>query len=514
MSPSPKGVDDTRMSPSAGGLGRGLRAAAVVCLVAAASYWLFADTIARYAPSVSARPLRVSFWGAFQEFRMWKRMLANFRRRHPGIPVRTEYFPSRYDQKIQQQLVAGDAPDVILWQDEPFPNLIETDPNRGIEPKFANLTRLAAARGETLDRPYLLETFWKTAVDYFGRWEGRGAGRTWQQYALPVWGGCNLFYYNKACFRRCGIRVTKLPGPEGLVRDPAGGGWLLDDEHWDLDEFLQVLKLLTIDVDGDGRTDQFGLSVGWAVYWLPIHYACGADVLNEAKTRTVFYGPAVEKALALWQDVIYKYRVSPRPAELGQMNEGLGFFTGRVAMFGSGPWGMPFLNETGMDYDVLHVPRNPQTRQRATRITWDCVAVAAGSTRKDDAWRLVKHLTSMESMKVVADVQRSIPARKQAKDYFVTVNPRVSVRKFVETAGSYARVQPVTKHWPTMVRAWSNAMSELRRDNAAKRLTPAEAIGQFYTERKLTDVLPPADPAEAERYRQAYARRLRGEGRE
>jgi multiple sugar transport system substrate-binding protein len=356
-----------------------VRAVLIVCLVAAAGWWLFADTVGKYVPSVAARPLRVSFWGPFQEFRMWKEMLANFRRRHPGIAVKMEYFPSRYQQKIGQLLVADDAPDVILYQDEPFPNIIERDPDRGIEPKFANLTKLAAACGEgdQLTREALLKTFWTTSVDYFGRWEGRGEDRAWQQYGMPVWGGCNLFYYNKACFERAGLRVARLPRPKGLVQDANGGGWLVDDEKWDLDEFVAVCKLLTLDSDGDGRNEQFGLSLNSSLYWLPLHYACGADVLNEGLTHTVFMGPAVEKSLRLWQDMMYTYGASPRSAELGQMNEGVGFFTGRVAMFCSGPWGMPFLNETGMDYDVLHVPRNPQTRQRATRITWDSVAILA-----------------------------------------------------------------------------------------------------------------------------------------
>jgi len=491
-------------------LGRIAFAALLVCAVAGAGYWLLADTIVKYVPSAGQRPLRVSFWGPFEEFRMWKQMLANFRRDHPELPVKMEYFPSRYDQKIGQLLVADDAPDVILYQDEPFPNIIERDVSRGIEPKFANLTAIAAAHGETLDRQTLLETFWTTSVDYFGRWEGRGAARSWQQYGMPIWGGCNLFYYNKECFRLCGIRVATGKGRTGLARSADGAGWVVDDEKWTLDEFVEVCKLLTADRDGDGRSDQFGLSLGSAVYWLPIHYACGADILNEAKTHTTFMGPAVEKSLALWQDMMYRYHATPRAAELGQMNEGVGFFTGRVAMFCSGPWGMPFLNEVGMEYDVLHVPRNAATGRRATRITWDCVAIAAGSHRKRDAWTLIRHLTNLESMKVIADVQRSIPARKEAKDYFMQVNPKVSVRKFVETAGSYARIQPVTKHWAIMARAWGNAMGELRRDDPAGRLTPKEAIGYFYMERKLTKVLPPIDERQAERYREIYRKRLGG----
>jgi multiple sugar transport system substrate-binding protein len=483
----------------------------VVCAAAAAAgYWMVSDTVRFYSPSAEAHPLRVSFWGPYEEFEMWKEMLANFRREHPDVSVKMEYFPSRYEQKIQQLLVADDAPDVMLYQDEPFPNITEVDPNTGAQSKFLNLTRYAAEHDPA--GQFDPNEFWRTAVEYFGRWEDRGRESRWQQYAIPIWGGCNLFYYNKACFRGAGLRVAELPGPEGLVRAPDGSGWLLDDDKWTLDEFLKVCDLLTVDRDGDGRIDQFGLSLGYSVYWLPLHYACGADILTKDLKRTAFHGPEVEASLRLWQDMIYKYHYSPRAAELGQMGEGVGFFTGRVAMFCSGPWGMPFLNASGVEYDVLHVPRNPTTRTRATRITWDAVAIFANSKKKPQAWMLVKHLTSLASMKVISKVQRSIPARKAAAGFFARYNPKVSVGKFVAAAGTYARKQPITKHWSIMERAWSDAMSELRRENAAKRLTPAEAIGKFYSEHRLMKVLPPSDPDEAERYRRIYRARF-GEAR-
>lgn len=483
-----------------------MRAAAAVCVAAGLAYWMLADTFRRYSPAAEDHPLRVSFWGPYEEFEMWKEMLANFRAGHPDVPVKMEYFPSRYDQKIQQLFVANDAPDVILWQDEPFPILIETDPNTGAEPKFLDLTRFAESRGESLD----LEAFWKTAVDYFGQYRGNGPHRRWHQYGMPIWGGCNLIYYNRDCFRRAGVTVASLPGDKGLLPAEGGKGWLLDDEKWTVDDFVDLCRILTVDRDGDGRIDQFGFNIPYVVYWLPMLYAYGADILTEDRTRTVFYGPAVEETLALWQDLIYKYHVSPRPAELGQMGEAVGFFTGRVAMFCTGPWGMPFLNVSGVDYDVLHVPRGRQGRQgqRGTRITWDAVTIFANSKKKDDAWLLVKHLTSLQSMKVVSKVQRSIPARKAAAEYFIQVNPKVSVRKFVDAAGSYARMQPITRHWSIMARAWSDAMSELHRDNPARRLTPAEAIGRFYSDYGLAKVLPPADANAADQYRQLYRRRL------
>ena len=55
---------------------------------------------------------------------MWREIIAAFGQVRPDIRVHHEYVVAmRYETKIQQQLVAGNAPDVFLFQDEPFPKL-------------------------------------------------------------------------------------------------------------------------------------------------------------------------------------------------------------------------------------------------------------------------------------------------------------------------------------------------------------------------------------------------------
>ena len=131
------------------------------------------------------------------------------------------------------------------------------------------------------------------------------------------------------------------------------------------------------------------------------------------------------------------------------MGAGVGFFTGRVAMYSSGPWAMPFLNETALDYDVAHVPIGPGGRH--TRVTWDCLVMFAGSKRKEEAWKLIRFATSLDGERVVAGYQRSVPALRAAADEFVRHNPRVTARRFIE-AFEYARMQPISMKWQTMNR--------------------------------------------------------------
>jgi len=473
-----------------------LRSLLCFCLAGAIGYWLFSDTVRHHLATDEAAALRVSFWGSYEEYQMWKELLAAFHEKFPAIRVKAEYLVGvRYEGKIQQLLVADAAPDVILFQDEPMPGFI----NSG---KFEDLTPYLATPGEEID----LEDFWKTSVQSFGREEKNG----WRQYGVPIWGGCNLVFYNKDCFRRAGVRVAELPGPKGLVRDPKGSGWLLDDDKWTIDEFVQLARLLTVDEDGDGRTDRFGFLLPGFIYWLPWHWGVGARVLDEDFERIAFLGPECERSLQLWQDLRYKHGVSPTPAELGTMGQNVGFFTGRVAMFCSGPWAMPFLNSTRVDYDLLHIPRGTPGGPRFTRITWDCVAMFTKSKKKKEAWHLIHHLASLESQKIVARYQRSIPARKDAATFFETQNPRVHAAEFIEVAASYARMQPITDHWDLMNRTWVRATDDLQNPDPRYRLTPAEAIGEFLSDRELMKLYKTTSEEAAERYRAIYRRRQEG----
>jgi len=355
-----------------------------------------------------------------------------------------------------------------------------------------------------------LNDLWDTAVKSFGRYEGRGSQRSWHMYGLPIFGGCNLIFYNKDCFDKVGVRVAKLPGPEGLVRSPDGQGWILDDELWTIADFVRLCQILTLDKDGDGRIDQFGFSVPGFQYWQPFHWAMGARVLNDKFTRTAFLGPECEASLQLYQDLRYKYHVAPTTAELGTMDEGVGFFTGLVAMFDSGPWAMPFVNTVGVKYDLLYIPRGSPQAGHVTRITWDGAVMFAGSKKKEQAWQLLCHILSLQSQSTVCKYQRSIPALKEARYAFEERNPSVSVGKFVKATAEYGRMQPITAYWNPMTRLWNQVAEDLQNPDARNRLTPQEAIGEFLSNKQLMDFFPPTDFRAAQRYRETYERHRQG----
>ena len=79
---------------------------------------------------------------------------------------------------------------------------------------------------------------------------------------------------------------TPFPGDQAKVPQP--------HDNWTIEEFVEVCKKLTADIDGDGRVDQYGfLTPNW-IYWLPFHYAFGATYLDSTRTAWTLWGPEAQ----------------------------------------------------------------------------------------------------------------------------------------------------------------------------------------------------------------------------
>jgi multiple sugar transport system substrate-binding protein len=416
---------------------------AYVVILAAAGWWLFADTVRYHRPEQpNTRIVRFAHWGSYQEYLMWQQIIAAFHDAHPNVRVHQEYvIAMRYETKIQQQLVAGDAPDVMLFQDEPFPNFA---------PKgFAALDDFVHRDGIDLRRDYF-----DTAVASFML--------SGQLRGMPLWGGDNLIYCNKRCFLKA-ARFRNRPVP-------------LPDDDWTLDDFIRTAQDLTFDEDGDGRIDQFGFALPMWFYALPFMWSQGMEVLDPTNTRWAMTGPAAVRAWRFYQGLRFSYHVCPTPVEQGEMDGDTAFFTGRIAMFTSGPWAQPFLQSTTLkdDYLIVHVPQGPAGR--ATRVTWDCLAIYDGipPQRKARAWEFVKFASSLPAQKIVARYQRSVPALKAGAEEFVRCDTGQGSRKFVD-ALTYARLQPISPYWNEMDRQINRHLAGLLNEREPRQ-TPEEFL--------------------------------------
>jgi multiple sugar transport system substrate-binding protein len=141
---------------------------------------------------------------------------------------------------------------------------------------------------------------------------------------------------------------------------------------------------------------------------------------------------------------------------------------------------MPFLNRTGLRWDVVPMPRGPGGR--GTRVTWDGLAMAADSTRKDQAWTFIHFVAGREAQEIIARTQRSVPALKEVQDLFVSARPQrdVHVERFIAAMG-YARLQPITDQWEKMAAPLSQEFGTMLRDQER---TPDEMIRRLAVREK------------------------------
>jgi multiple sugar transport system substrate-binding protein len=250
-------------------------------------------------PANADGPATLEFlWRSFPtEEAAFKTMMANYQKTYPDIKINQTYVAiAGYDQKVDLMTAGGTTP--AVW---------DALNQRGI--------RYYASQNQCviLD-PYVGSLF--STDDYpasyleLQKWNGKLC-------SLPNEVLTAFLVYNKTLFDKAGIPVP--------TKD-----W--SDTSWNMDKFLDVAKALT---DGKGQygflswQDQryevtdFGVS-----YWSDAENATGYP--HALNTSADFIN-----ALQFQQDLIYKYKVQPTPAEtqkLGGANVPDLFTTGKFGM--------------------------------------------------------------------------------------------------------------------------------------------------------------------------------------
>jgi multiple sugar transport system substrate-binding protein len=373
--------------------------------------------------------IRYCFFGGFEDWSMWRAVVAEFERANPDVAVRLLYWPgSNYEAKLQLTMAAGTAPDAIDVQDEPFAAYSKMG-------QFEDLGPYVAAAAEQ----YAPERFFHTALETF-----RVGG---VQYGLPWNGGQLMMYYNRTLFRKAG-----LPDPP-----PRDWTWL---------EWLDACKKLTRDLDGDGRIDQFGTEVNanYMYSLLPWIWMFGGDIVDEPMKRCTMDTRAGRQALAFLRDLIYRYHVAPRSSEFTGMGGNVMFMTGRLGMTMNGVWGLPFMRQTDIDWDVTFLPRGPAGC--FSRGTWDGIAMYRKSVHKEAAWRFIQFATGERGQYYVAQTGRAIPPRKSqayAPSFLRPDTPQHEER-FLEAMNDF-RAQRMPERWAEMNVVLKREMEKLYSDS-------------------------------------------------
>ncbi len=365
-------------------------------------------------PADSRRELRFCFFGGYEEWRLWKGMAAEFEAANPDIRLKLLYWPgANYEDKLKLVMAAGTAPDVMSLQDEPFPAYSKLG-------QFEDLGPYMARAGDE----YAEDRYFETALPTF-RWSGK-------QYAIPWNGGQLMVYYNRRLFREAG-----LPDPPPV--------------NWSLETFTEYAKKLTRDRNGDGRIDQFGyeIATNWMYCLIPYIWLYGVDIIDPEMKHCTLEDPRAIAAMQWLRDLRYLHRAAPTSAEFTGATGAI-FMTGNLGMEINGPWRLPFMRETDLDWDIWHMPVGP-TGERWTRGTYDGLAIYKNSPNKEQAWRFIRFATGERGQLLVAGAGRAIPPRKSAAHSPAFLRPDTPQREDLFLEGmKYFRTQRIPLRWAEM----------------------------------------------------------------
>jgi multiple sugar transport system substrate-binding protein len=364
----------------------------------------------------AAQPVEITFmmWGAPEELQVWQAVVDDFHKVNPNIKVNVEVSDwDSYWTKLNTLIAGGTPPDLFAMD--------------------APLYLDWQSRGALLNlKPYLdkepgfLDGFYPQTLKAYELADG--------YYGMPRDFQTIVLFYNKDMFDAAGV-----PYPTA---------------DWTYDDLKANAQKLTLDKDGDGKTDQYGLWTDvWdmELFWSEAIWAHGGEIINPDHTQTLIGGPEARKA---WEyiDGLFKDSIMPNPATAGEYGGDL-FQSGVAAMTTIGHWAVPGYVQSGINFGVAPLPKGPAGQ--ATSVNSAGFVVSNKSQNPDAAWEFIKFALSEAGQSRLAQLGFAIPVLKSVatSDAYLKQPGDLDQKVFLD-ALDYAHMKPVFRgyeEWSAVV---------------------------------------------------------------
>lgn len=275
--------------------------------------------------------LRYSHWGNEDEKASTWNTLQAFMEQNPNITVEQMYIPEAGDpylQKMNAMAASNTLPDAALFPDEYTLSWALRD-------MFLDLSEIYSGEHEKVD-----------AIQYRTP-DGKLVGVSGAQEIQLIW-------YNKDLFDE-----------EGIPYPPATA-----EEAWSWDQFLEIAKQLTVDVNGNNalsadfdpaNIDRFGFQMGlWMMPVLSYMRSNGGDIFADDWLSLTLDSPPSIEAIQMIADLMNVHNVMPKLTAGGSMSTDTGLLSRKVAMAMDGQWVLETLNrvrrEEGLNFGIGVLP--------------------------------------------------------------------------------------------------------------------------------------------------------------
>jgi multiple sugar transport system substrate-binding protein len=388
------------------------RLAAVAVLVAACT-----GTQANRPERVSGRrlegPIDVLIWAEPEEQEAYRAVVEAFGEVEPGIEVNLVTFPEREDllTQLSTSYAGGTPPDLFLLNYR----FIGQYADRGVLLSLDERLESSEVFGRDDFYPQALEAF---------TFDG-------ELMCLPQNISSLVVYYNKDLFEAAG-----LPEPE---------------EDWTFYEMVQMARQLTIDEDGDGQVEQYGLGVEPSIIRLaPFIWSNGGTLVDDeaAPTRLTLEEPAAVEVMQAFFDLRERYQVVPTEREIEAQSDEDRFLNGTTAMVLSSRRETPsFRTITDFEWDVAALPL---FREPAGVLHSDAYCMSRDAEHHEAAWRFIEFALGPDGQRITAEAGRTVPSLIEVatSDAFLDADqPPANSQVFLDTIDHIRRL-PNISTWP------------------------------------------------------------------
>lgn len=296
---------------------------------------------------------------------VYREILDEFEALNPGIKIAIENMSSTvFNERILLQIAGGIPPDLLYIHYTFFPELASQGFLLPLDDRIGT-------------EGYGIDDFFPPTLEQL-TWDG-------QLSALPRETSSAAIFYNQDMFDRSGVAY---PG-----------------DHWTYDDMLTIARRLTRDTAGTGAIDQWGLHAPIAWYLRAnIISAFGGRVLTPEANTFALHEPAGATAVQWIADLIHTHGVATTNADFSHAS-------GRSAMEMVNFWHIPPNQDNAFNWDAAMLPAGPNGIQ--VRTATGGIGILSGTQYPEEAWQVLKHLSSRESQ-IKFSGATVIPARRSA----------------------------------------------------------------------------------------------------
>jgi multiple sugar transport system substrate-binding protein len=347
----------------------------------------------------------------------YQQLVDAFHEKHDDIHIEMTHIPSDsdYRSRLITDFAAGTAPYISLMNYRRIPSFAAQDLLEPIGP-YLNDSDLISP-----------EDFYPATIQAF-TWQG-------ELLCLPQNISSLVVYYTADLFDAAGVDYPP--------------------DKWGWDEFVETAKALTIDQDGDGRMDQYGLGLEPSLYRLaPFIWQNNAPMVDNeaAPTRLTLTRPPTMEALQWFVDLRQVHGVVPDRVEEASQNSESRFIAGITAMFLDSRRGTPTYREIeSFTWDVAPLPDG---KSSAGILHSDAYCLSGTTENKEAAWAFIEFANSVEGQTLIAASGRTVPSLMSVAESDVFLEPDLPPSRsyvWINNAAIARRV-PLVSTWQEIER--------------------------------------------------------------